>query len=84
MATAVQIQADLDIVSTAITKLLSKESVSRVELGSGSSKTVYEMQEVSFEVLDRERTRLQAELAAVNQESKAFRTSSRVQLIFSK
>jgi hypothetical protein len=85
MATQAEIEADLLIVSTAITKLINKESVSRVELGSGASRTVYQFQEISFEMLSRERDRLTRELeAVVGGESKTFRTTSRMQMTFSK
>ena len=84
MATKEELEADLAIVSSAITKLINKESVTRVELGSGASRTVYQFQEISFETLSAERNRLLAELAAVSGETKTFRAASRMQLVFSK
>lgn len=84
MATKEQLEADLAIVSSAITKLINKESITKIELGSGASRTVYQFQEISFELLTSERNRLLAEIAAVSGEARTFRISSRMQMTFSK
>ena len=62
-----ELQAQLLVVNTAISKLIAGERPSHVEVGSGGYKRVYKFSEVTLENLQRERTIIQQKL--VNLES---------------
>jgi hypothetical protein len=75
MATIEQIQADLVAVETAWTALLENKRVSRLSLGTGSTRRDYTMQEINQTLLLAERKRLQAELAVLTNEQPTYRSS---------
>lgn len=58
-----ELQAQLLVVNTAISKLIAGERPSHVEVGSGGYKRVYKFSEVTLENLQRERTIIQQKLA---------------------
>lgn len=76
MATLEQTQADLVAVETAWSALLRNERVSRLSLGTGSTRRDYTMQEINQTLLMAERKRLQNELAALTGSPVIYRNSS--------
>ncbi len=76
MATLAELQADLIKVETAWTALLGDKRVSRLSLGTGSTRRDYTMQEINQSLLIKERDRLRAEIAELTAEPVRFRTSS--------
>ena len=76
MATLVQLQADLVAVETAWTAILQDKRVSRLSLGTGSTKRDYSMQEIDQTLLLVERKRLQNEIAVLTAEVRVYRNSS--------
>jgi hypothetical protein len=76
MATLEQTQADLVAVETAWSALLRNERVSRLSLGTGSTRRDYTMQEINQTLLMAERKRLQNELATLTGSPVVYRNSS--------
>jgi hypothetical protein len=76
MATLVELQADLVKVETAWTAILEDKRVSRLSLGTGSTRRDYTMQEINQTLLLKERARLQSEIAVLTAEVPVFRNSS--------
>lgn len=76
MADLVQLQADLVAVETAWTALLENKRVSRLSLGTGSTRRDYTMQEINQTLLMAERKRLQAEIAVLTDAPVVYRNSS--------
>lgn len=76
MATLEQLQADLVAVETAWTAILQDKRVSRLSLGTGSTRRDYTMQEINQTLLLAERKRLQAEIAVLTEEAPVYRNSS--------
>jgi hypothetical protein len=76
MATLVELQADLVKVETAWTAILEDKRVSRLSLGTGSTRRDYTMQEINQTLLLSERKRLQNEIAVLTAEVLVFRNSS--------
>ena len=76
MATLEQLQADLVAVETAWTAILQDKRVSRLSLGTGSTRRDYTMQEINQTLLLSERKRLQNEIAVLTAEVPVYRNSS--------
>ena len=76
MATLVELQADLVKVETAWTAILEDKRVSRLSLGTGSTRRDYTMQEINQTLLLAERKRLQTEIAVLTAEVPVYRNSS--------
>jgi hypothetical protein len=76
MATLEQLQADLVAVETAWSALLRNERVSRLSLGTGSTRRDYTMQEINQTLLLAERKRLQNEIATLSDTPVVYRNSS--------
>ena len=76
MTTLVELQTDLVKVETAWTAILEDKRVSRLSLGTGSTRRDYTMQEINQTLLLKERARLQAEIAVLTAEVPVYRNSS--------
>ncbi len=76
MPSLAQLQADLVAVETAWTALLENKRVSRLSLGTGSTRRDYTMQEINQTLLLAERKRLQNEIATLTAETVVYRNSS--------
>ena len=76
MATLEQLQADLVAVETAWTAILQDKRISRLSLGTGSTRRDYTMQEINQTLLLSERKRLQNEIAVLTAEVPVYRNSS--------
>jgi hypothetical protein len=76
MLTLEQAQTDLVAVETAWTELLKGKRVSRLSLGTGSSRRDYTSQEINQTLLMKERDRLQKLIAAWTNEKPVYRNSS--------
>lgn len=76
METLEQLQADLVAVETAWTELLQNKRVSRLSLGTGSTRRDYTMQEINQTLLLAERKRLQRAIAELTGSTPIFRQSS--------
>lgn len=83
MATLDELNADLLIVNNAIKKLIAGESITRFRISSGTSISEYQFSEVTMEMLQKERTRILADIADLQGTLPSFR-SARIQTTYSK
>jgi hypothetical protein len=83
MATLEELNADLLVVNNAIKQLIAGERVTRFRISSGTSISEYQFTEVTMEVLQKERVRILADIAAIEGSTPSFR-SARMQITYSK
>lgn len=84
--TATEIQADLDIVNSAIQNLISGKRLTQLRIGSGDFARLYQYSEISYDVLKGLKDELTQELATITIESDGikFRKQSHVPLTVKK
>jgi len=84
METLEDLQTQLLLVNTAIARLIAGETITKFEVGSGSSARTYEYGEVSLENLNEEKQRISLDIQAAEGSSVAYRATSRMQTVWRK
>lgn len=79
-----ELNTQLNTVNTAITKLLNSEQLTRLEVGTGINRTVYQFSEINLDNLTNLKDEILKKLAALNSEETKFRRSSAMRTAWSK